>query len=50
MRPFADEPWSQGAKLIVAFDIGTTQTAVSFAHLYFGGSQILHRVVHWPGQ
>ncbi|KDQ12452.1 hypothetical protein BOTBODRAFT_146678 [Botryobasidium botryosum FD-172 SS1] len=64
MRPFSGEPWKQEAKIVIAFDIGTTQTAVSFAHLYPGesiarictrcpipgGSQVLHRVIQWPGQ
>ncbi|KDQ12455.1 hypothetical protein BOTBODRAFT_134607 [Botryobasidium botryosum FD-172 SS1] len=50
MRPFSDEPWNQNAKIVIAFDIGTTQTAVSFTHLYPGGSQVLHRVLQWPGQ
>ncbi|KDQ12466.1 hypothetical protein BOTBODRAFT_34434 [Botryobasidium botryosum FD-172 SS1] len=50
MRPFADEPWQKEAKIVVAFDIGTTQAAVSFAHMYPGGAQVLHRVVQWPGQ
>ncbi|KDQ18318.1 hypothetical protein BOTBODRAFT_28735 [Botryobasidium botryosum FD-172 SS1] len=50
MRPFSDEPWNQDAKIVIAFDIGTTQTAVSFTHLYPGGSQVLHRVLQWPGQ
>ncbi|KDQ12467.1 hypothetical protein BOTBODRAFT_176407 [Botryobasidium botryosum FD-172 SS1] len=50
MRPFAEEPWTREAKIVVAFDIGTTQAAVSFAHLYPGGAQVLHRVIQWPGQ
>ncbi|KDQ12450.1 hypothetical protein BOTBODRAFT_34427 [Botryobasidium botryosum FD-172 SS1] len=50
MRPFASEPWRQGAKIVIGFDIGTTQTAVSFTYLYPGGLQSLHRVVQWPGQ
>ncbi|KDQ12540.1 hypothetical protein BOTBODRAFT_146727 [Botryobasidium botryosum FD-172 SS1] len=50
MKTFADEPWQQASKIIIAFDIGTTQAAVSFAYLYPGGKQTVHRVTEWPGQ
>lgn len=36
MPPFAREPWSGDAKLVFGIDIGTTQTAVSYIHLYPG--------------
>ncbi|KDQ12464.1 hypothetical protein BOTBODRAFT_34432 [Botryobasidium botryosum FD-172 SS1] len=50
MRAFTDELWGQPAKIVIGFDIGTTQAAVSFAHLYPGGPQGVQRVVQWPGQ
>ncbi|KDQ12502.1 hypothetical protein BOTBODRAFT_146701 [Botryobasidium botryosum FD-172 SS1] len=40
MKTFADEKWQEGAKIVVAFDIGTTQD----------GRQTIHRVNNWPGQ
>jgi molecular chaperone DnaK (HSP70) len=36
MPPFAQEPWSGDEKLVIGIDIGTTQTAVSYIHLYPG--------------
>ncbi|KAG8775594.1 hypothetical protein FRC12_001400 [Ceratobasidium sp. 428] len=50
MRAFAGEPWSRPRKIIIGVDIGTTQSAVSFAFLYPGGPQSLYRVAKWPGQ
>ncbi|KAG8793238.1 hypothetical protein FRC12_003455 [Ceratobasidium sp. 428] len=50
MRAFAEEAWNYPQKIILRIDIGATQSAVSFAHLYPGGPQTLHRVANWPGQ
>ncbi|KAG9120288.1 hypothetical protein FRC07_004280 [Ceratobasidium sp. 392] len=50
MRAFAEEPWTRPPKIILGIDIGTTQSAVSFAHLYPNGPQSIHRVSKWPGQ
>ena len=36
MPPFSQEPWSGIEKLVIGIDIGTTQTAVSYVHLYPG--------------
>ena len=36
MPPFAQGPWSGPEKLVIGIDIGTTQTAVSYIHLYPG--------------
>jgi molecular chaperone DnaK (HSP70) len=36
MPPFSQEPWSDIEKLVIGIDIGTTQTAVSYVHLYPG--------------
>jgi len=36
MPPFAQEPWSGVEKLVIGIDIGATQTAVSYVHLYPG--------------
>ncbi|KAG8681522.1 hypothetical protein FRC09_017424, partial [Ceratobasidium sp. 395] len=50
MRAFAEEPWKHPQKIILGVDIGTTQSAVSFAYLYPEGPQSLYRVANWPGQ
>ncbi|KAG8793236.1 hypothetical protein FRC12_003453 [Ceratobasidium sp. 428] len=50
MRTFAEEPWELPKKIILGIDIGTTQSAVSFAFLYPGGPQSLYRISKWPGQ
>ncbi|KAG8716979.1 hypothetical protein FRC09_014937 [Ceratobasidium sp. 395] len=50
MRTFVEEPWELPKKIILGIDIGTTQSAVSFAFLYPGGPQSLYRVSKWPGQ
>ncbi|KAG8793239.1 hypothetical protein FRC12_003456 [Ceratobasidium sp. 428] len=50
MRAFAEELWNDSQKIILGIDIGATQSAVSFAYLYPGGPQTLHRVANWPGQ
>lgn len=34
MAPFTDKLWLEDDKLIIGIDIGTTFTAVSYAHLY----------------
>ena len=36
MPSFMEEPWSGDEKLVIGIDIGTTHTAVSYAHLYPG--------------
>ncbi|KAG8807374.1 hypothetical protein FRC17_004491 [Serendipita sp. 399] len=36
--------------IILAFDIGTTHSAVSFSHAYPGDSPSVRPVVKWPGQ
>ncbi|KAF8593580.1 hypothetical protein BDV93DRAFT_612189 [Ceratobasidium sp. AG-I] len=50
MGAFAEAQWSRPPKIILGLDIGTTQSAVTFAHLYPGSIQYLHRVSAWPGQ
>ncbi|KAL5634436.1 hypothetical protein ACGC1H_002480 [Rhizoctonia solani] len=50
MKVFAEGAWNRPPKIILGIDIGTTRSAVSFAYLYPGGSQSLHRVTAWPGQ
>ncbi|KAH7104330.1 hypothetical protein BKA62DRAFT_748745 [Auriculariales sp. MPI-PUGE-AT-0066] len=37
-------------KVVFAFDIGTTQTAVAFVHLQDGGFPHVRSVTKWPGQ
>lgn len=36
MQPFAKSDWADDDKIVIGIDIGTTHTAVSFAHLYAG--------------
>lgn len=50
MKSFASTPWTKRSQIIIALDIGTTHSAVSFAFLNRGGPQSVHRVVEWPGQ
>ncbi|KAG9080112.1 hypothetical protein FRC06_007071, partial [Ceratobasidium sp. 370] len=50
MRAFTERPWTRPPKIILGIDIGTTQSAVAFAHLYPNGPQMLQRVTAWPGQ
>ncbi|QRV77751.1 heat shock protein 70 kDa 12A [Ceratobasidium sp. AG-Ba] len=50
MRAFTEGPWTRPPKIILGIDIGTTQSAVAFAHLYPNGPQSLYRVSAWPGQ
>ncbi|KDQ09315.1 hypothetical protein BOTBODRAFT_37228 [Botryobasidium botryosum FD-172 SS1] len=47
---FVEQDWEKDAKIVVSLDIGTTQSAVSFAHLYPGCPQTIQRVLQWPGQ
>ncbi|KAG9081457.1 hypothetical protein FRC06_005550, partial [Ceratobasidium sp. 370] len=42
--------WTKEAKLVVAIDIGTTCSAVSYVHLTTGGKPKVQRVTEWPGQ
>jgi len=50
MPPFSEERYYGTEKLVIGIDIGTTHTAVSYAHLYPGGPQVVTRVSSWPGQ
>ncbi|KAF8603219.1 hypothetical protein BDV93DRAFT_493895 [Ceratobasidium sp. AG-I] len=50
MRNFSKDVWPGESQIILGIDIGTTHSAVSFAHLFKGGPQTLHRVTDWPGQ
>ncbi|CAG7852390.1 SubName: Full=Uncharacterized protein {ECO:0000313/EMBL:CCA74289.1} [Serendipita indica DSM 11827] len=43
-------PYRGQEKLIVAFDIGSTQSAVSFMHAYNGSIPTVRMVTRWPGQ
>ena len=36
MPPFTEERWSGDEKLVIGIDIGTTQMAFSYIHLYSG--------------
>ncbi|KAG9085842.1 hypothetical protein FRC06_003426 [Ceratobasidium sp. 370] len=45
-----DRAWTKEAKLVVAIDIGTTCSAVSYVHLTTGGKPEVQRVTEWPGQ
>ncbi|KAF8603201.1 hypothetical protein BDV93DRAFT_493856 [Ceratobasidium sp. AG-I] len=50
MKGFEKGIWQGSSRIILGIDIGTTQTAVSFTHLFKGGPQSIHRVSGWPGQ
>ncbi|KDQ13831.1 hypothetical protein BOTBODRAFT_188297 [Botryobasidium botryosum FD-172 SS1] len=50
VNSFFNEKWQKEAIVVVAMDIGTTQTAVSFAYFYKDGPQTIRRVNQWPGQ
>ncbi|QRW20294.1 hypothetical protein RhiXN_09269 [Rhizoctonia solani] len=43
-------PWEGDTKIVLGIDIGTTQSGVAFAFLQNGGTQMIQRVVKWPGQ
>ncbi|EUC60271.1 heat shock 70 kDa protein 12A [Rhizoctonia solani AG-3 Rhs1AP] len=43
-------PWEAETKLVVAIDIGTTQSGVAFTFLESGRDQVIHRISSWPGQ
>ncbi|PVF91296.1 hypothetical protein CPB86DRAFT_878600 [Serendipita vermifera] len=45
-----DEEYTGDENLIMAIDLGTTQTAVSFVHLYPGEVPRVQMVNEWPGQ
>jgi hypothetical protein len=36
MQPFAKQNWADNDKIVIGIDIGTTHSAVSYAHLYTG--------------
>lgn len=36
MQPFAKQDWEGDDKIVIAIDVGTTHSAVSYAHLYAG--------------
>lgn len=38
MKKFSDEAWHAAPKIILGIDIGTTHSAVSFAHMFEGMS------------
>lgn len=45
-----DKPYDSVERLILAMDIGTTNTAVSFIHAYPGRRVEVKMVAKWPGQ
>lgn len=50
MNRFSSGPWRGESKIIIGIDLGTTQSAVSFAYLFEGGAQTVQHVNEWPGQ
>ncbi|KAF8337586.1 uncharacterized protein EI90DRAFT_2991950 [Cantharellus anzutake] len=50
MKAFASELYAGQSKIIIAIDIGTSNTGVSYAYLYPSGPQAVTRVSEWPGQ
>lgn len=36
MQPFVKQNWEGDDKIVIGIDIGTTHSAVSYAHLYTG--------------
>ncbi|KAG8731228.1 hypothetical protein FRC11_004684 [Ceratobasidium sp. 423] len=44
-----DVTWKEDSRIIIGIDIGSTQSAVAFAYLPKGGTQVVHRVTQWPG-
>ncbi|KAG8753939.1 hypothetical protein FRC14_005519 [Serendipita sp. 396] len=45
-----DKPYERNEAIILAFDIGTTHTAVSFSHAIPGEHPDVRSVIKWPGQ
>ncbi|QRV90341.1 heat shock protein 70 kDa 12A [Ceratobasidium sp. AG-Ba] len=50
--PFAvdDAPWSKPNQFVVALDIGTTHSSVTYAHLQNNVTPLNDRVTHWPSR
>ncbi|KAF9510510.1 hypothetical protein BS47DRAFT_64108 [Hydnum rufescens UP504] len=48
--PFVNGTWDGPEKIILAIDIGTTYSAVSYSHLYKGCSRSITSVSNWPNQ
>ncbi|KAG8806868.1 hypothetical protein FRC19_007015 [Serendipita sp. 401] len=45
-----DKPYERNEAIILAFDIGTTHTAVSFSYAIPGEHPDVRSVIKWPGQ
>ncbi|CAE6368516.1 unnamed protein product [Rhizoctonia solani] len=45
-----DHPWGEDDKIVVAIDLGTTQSGMAFTFLQNGVEFVIHRVTRWPGQ
>ncbi|PVF99199.1 hypothetical protein CPB86DRAFT_315495 [Serendipita vermifera] len=43
-------PWKGEETIMIAFDLGTTQSAVSYSHLQTGRKPAIKLVTRWPGQ
>lgn len=50
MASLFDKPYNSEERLIIALDIGTTHSAVSFVHAYPGSQIDIRMVTRWPGQ
>lgn len=48
MKVFSGDLWNRPAKIVLGIDIGTTQTAVSFAYLQPGLYTIMFRALDSP--
>ncbi|PVF93802.1 hypothetical protein CPB86DRAFT_741905 [Serendipita vermifera] len=46
----SDKAYTGHEKLVIAFDIGTTHSAVSYCYLYPGTHPEVKSVIRWPGQ
>ncbi|PVF96876.1 hypothetical protein CPB86DRAFT_735972 [Serendipita vermifera] len=46
----SDKPHEGAENILIGFDIGTTQSAVSFSYVYPGEHPEVRSVVRWPGQ
>ncbi|PVF96871.1 hypothetical protein CPB86DRAFT_476431 [Serendipita vermifera] len=46
----SDKPYEGSENILIGFDIGTTQSAVSFSYVSPCGYPEVHTVVKWPGQ
>ncbi|PVF91015.1 hypothetical protein CPB86DRAFT_746070 [Serendipita vermifera] len=46
----SDKKYTGNENIVISMDIGTTQSAVSFSHLYPGEFPIVQLVTRWPGQ